>query len=451
MADINNNVNNLNAAVGEVATEATSVINRIDNINSVLGGIASGSIVDDLVTKTFESKAAFQSSQLSTLGLKVDAVQGGFMSLTQEVDNAVDTAIATNTGIAMLVENPPNLDIKKPISTLNNDLEAITEETIDGGFLNIDITAVTPEAITKALTRITGKPAEQILPAVTSISPQIAGITEQLSTSIKSFTGGIPSIMGAFSSAVSSFQTAQSGLLSNGVAQLVNGLAKDLGADIQTLNAYVKPVGGSTTVDPAAADYTYINSQLEVTSLLTSIERDITELVVGTTNTFKDQDVRASSAPGWHFIITRSGELQQGVDPNTVGSYAQNHNTNTLGIVFAGGINVGYTTGQGGGGADRYASAESLSREQYTIFDKFLKAFYAVYPHGQVLAISEIPGTNTTAPGFDVSSYIQQKFNKFNIVDVTKPAPTLSELQIQMALAATRSTAPEREDEHSEG
>lgn len=424
---------------------------KINEINSLLGSALNKANITGVVDQTFETKISYLASQLSTLGVSVGSVKGGFQSLTQEVDDDPNNTPAAAGGIAMLVQDPPGLTIKKPVSASNNDLQAITEETIDGGFLNIDVTAATPEAITKALTRITGRPPEAILPAIRDISPDVANIANQLPNSIKNFTGGLASITNSLNQTLTNLQTTVTSQLSGGITEAIGNLATELAGDASQIGSFVKPIGVTGAIDPVTADYTFINSQLEVISLLTSIERTVTELIVGTTDTFKDQDVRSSNnTSGWHFIITRSGELQQGLAVSEVGNYAPNHNINTIGLAFAGGLGATFTEGQSSG-KENLRSVRSLTREQYNTFDKFLKAFFAVYPYGQVLGLSNIPNTDTSSPGFDVPEYVYKRFDKINVVDVTKPAPTLNELQIQMALAARKSSETGIEDEPSEG
>ena len=62
----------------------------------------------------------------------------------------------------------------------------------------------------------------------------------------------------------------------------------------------------------------------------------------------------------------------------------------------------------------RYSS-KAFTLEQYNTFNAFLKAFYTVVPGGQVWGQNNIDPTVSADPYFDVSRYVEKKFNKFNI------------------------------------
>ena len=115
---------------------------------------------------------------------------------------------------------------------------------------------------------------------------------------------------------------------------MLGNVSVDFQASLPQLFSSVTEIGSNIPVSDFTRDATTINSSTHVQSILAGATREITTVVVGCSNTFKDQDVRASNVPGWHFLITRAGELQEVTNINTVGNYAINYNTNTIGIIF---------------------------------------------------------------------------------------------------------------------
>lgn len=416
------------------------------NLNQTLGSLASGDNLGSLLGSTFDVQAKLATSLASKLGTQVDQVLGGFQSITQEADNAVD--FISGSGIAMLVENPPGLDIVKQASSQNSNLEAITESTMGGGFLNVSITANTPEAIAKSLSAITNLPATSMSTALKEISPAIDSITSQLDDMLGQVTKGLD-VFNGITTELSAFESKINAQLSGGLSKLLGSISADFQASLPQLLSNVTQIGSNVSVDSFTRDTTTVNSSIHVQSLLASANREITTVVVGCSNTFKDQDVRASNVPGWHFLITRAGELQEVMSVNNTGNYAANYNTNTVGVVFAGGLNI---TLKEAAGQDKknYASADSITREQYNAFDKFMQMFYVVFPYGQVVGLRDIPNTNSPFPGFDVRAYCEQRFNKHTVIDVGSPAPTLSQLEIKMGLNAEGVSDPGINDEPNE-
>lgn len=420
------------------------------SINAELQSIQGVLNYQNLIRDVVEAQQKMAAATISKLGTQINQTLGGFTTIVQQVDGAVSGLNdALPGGIALLTENPPGLNIKKAVPALQNDLAAITEETIDGGFLNVDVTLGTPKAVAAALSRITDLPATAVKQAVDEIAPQIAGVTDKIEGvlgDVERNISVVTNLVGSFQQFTSKLQNQIKGDL---LGQLEN-LPDVLAADLQPLRAQINQISGNRALDPVTRDITFVSSKVETQAILSAAQREITELVVGTTNTFKDADVRAKDAEKWHFIITRDGELQQVNPIDTVGDYAANHNVNTIGIAFAGGLSANRREA---GAVDKslYVSSSAINREQWNTFDKFLTQFYSVFPYGQVVGVSDIPNTNTSAPGFDVIDYVRQRFGKVTIVDTSKPAPSLRELQAQMATASQRQIDPQINDEPGEG
>lgn len=420
------------------------------NLNLSLGSLTSANNLGSLLSSTFDIQSKLDAAISSKLGTQVNQVLGGFQSITQELDAAGD--FVSGSGIAMLVENPPGLDILKQASALNSDLEAITESTMGGGFLNVAITANTPEAIAKSLSAITNLPATAMSDVLKEISPAIDSITSQIDNVLGEIGKGLTAF-NSIASEISSFEQKINSQFASGLSGLLGNAAVDFQASLPPLFSNVTDIGSNVPVSDFTRDTTTVNSSGHVQSIMAGATREFTTVVVGCSNTFKDQDVRASNVPGWHFLITRSGELQEVTNINTVGNYAFNYNVNTVGIVFAGGLNV---TLKEAAGQDKsmFVSADSLTREQYSAFDKFMEMFYATHPYGQAIGVQDIPTpanvSGSRFPGFDVRAYCKQRFDKDTVLNVSKPAPTLKELELQMSLNSQGVSDPGIEDEPNE-
>lgn len=78
--------------------------------------------------------------------------------------------------------------------------------------------------------------------------------------------------------------------------------------------------------------------------------RNIQELIIHCSATKANQDVGVSEIRDWHvngngwsdigyhYVIRRSGALEQGRSENVKGAHAKGHNKNTIGICLVGGI-----------------------------------------------------------------------------------------------------------------
>lgn len=477
------------------------------SLNLTLGKLNSPAALGSLLDTTFDIQQQLDTAITSKLGTQVGQIIGGVQALTQETDGVGD--FVSGSGIVMLAENPPGVQVQKPNSSLNAELSAITETDIAcGGLLAIAIAANNPEAIAKMVKGVVGNISatalnemmKEISPAIGAIQGKIDGVLSNIENGINGALGDVNAALnealGGVNAAIGQVNEAISGALSLGGSlpcgisaavtttplippvglgalgsigggalteisnfqlkldvNLSSGLADLLSGAATTYENSLPPLFSTLTdinAGGATGDDITVNSAIQVQSILAGATREITTVVVGCSNTFKDQDVRASNVPGWHFLITRTGELQEVTNINQPGAFNQNYNKRSVGILFAGGLNI---TINEAGGQDKhnFASAESITREQYNTFDKFMTMFYSIFPHGQAVGHQDIDPQNSPFPGFDVGSYCKQRFDKDTIIDPTKPAPSLSELEVQMNLNAQGVSDPGIEDEPNEG
>lgn len=80
---------------------------------------------------------------------------------------------------------------------------------------------------------------------------------------------------------------------------------------------------------------------------------------------------RGFSDIGYHFYITRNGEIHRGRPLEKIGAHCQNHNRHSIGICYEGGLDIRSTPADTRTPAQR-ASLVALLRELKRIFPKIL-------------------------------------------------------------------------------
>jgi N-acetyl-anhydromuramyl-L-alanine amidase AmpD len=86
-------------------------------------------------------------------------------------------------------------------------------------------------------------------------------------------------------------------------------------------------------------------------SLVTGIGKDIRRIFIHCTATREGQDVSAATIRQWHlkqgwrdigyhFVIRLDGTIERGRPENQVGSHVAGHNTGSIGVVYAGGLDA---------------------------------------------------------------------------------------------------------------
>jgi len=230
------------------------------------------------------------------------------------------------------------------------------------------------------------------------------------------------------------------------ISQAVRLLFDATGKEFDTIRQFVKSIDttieNATRVTPEEAVFTepyvigsyeqdwnqgagnptfpYISSLEELQAELRNVDREVTEVVVHWTETHTDKNIGSEeinkyhvdlglNGIGYHYVIRRDGSLQRGRPVNIQGQHApiNNHDQRSIGLVFVGGINVPSGTPN----PENFLSAQSLTRSQINTFDHFCRAFYAVFPGGQIVGHSEIDADEVD-PGFEVINYVENVFEK---------------------------------------
>lgn len=103
------------------------------------------------------------------------------------------------------------------------------------------------------------------------------------------------------------------------------------------------------TVDGIVGDNTW--KQLNATLVLAYSGRHITKLIVHCSATPEGKDFtivdikrwhleRGFSDIGYHYVIYRDGSIKEGRDVQISGAHCTNHNTNSIGICYIGGVDT---------------------------------------------------------------------------------------------------------------
>lgn len=192
--------------------------------------------------------------------------------------------------------------------------------------------------------------------------------------------------------------------------------------------------GGSGAYD---TDFSYIDSLEEMTADLRAVTRPVSTTVVHwTANYIDDNHIDAQAIRemhinrgwttiGYHYIIKRDGSIQRGRNPNQTGAHAKSsHNPYSIGVSFV----AGYNCPNGTANPEAYASPDSINSAQWATFDMYLKAFYTVYPGGEVWGHQDTDPWNKIDPMTNMTSYVKNKFGKINISPQPSRTYSLEEL-----------------------
>ena len=246
---------------------------------------------------------------------------------------------------------------------------------------------------------------------------------------------------------------------------------------------------GLSTIDESYFKFEKVNSYPELESEIRSVSRDITEVIVNWTDTFKSNGGKRGITAynifnefanrgvncHFHYLIFPNGDLVKmapiGVETNhtSFGGWKSgketieitnkdSHNKHSIGIAFVGGIDafppsgdIGYRTdlndrSQFGKEAlrkntgkrferrnriDYRKSVNSYSTSQNKTFYEFMKTYYTIWPGGQAWGLNDLDA-DQEGPGFSVSDYVFTQFEKVNTQTSEEKALSSKELKAKM-------------------
>lgn len=177
---------------------------------------------------------------------------------------------------------------------------------------------------------------------------------------------------------------------------------------------------GSNNVQATGA---FVSSIEELEYDMGSATREISEIIVGWTETFqnanltKGEAAKLTGASGFHYVIKRDGSIERDVPINSGGGHTPGHNSYSIGVLLIGGVEQAAPT------QDTRISelagevgASHITRSQYNSLYQIMRAFYTQYPGGQALGQSEVD-PNLNGPGFEVRDYAYNLFNKISLFE----------------------------------
>ncbi|HEX8596619.1 MAG TPA: N-acetylmuramoyl-L-alanine amidase [Pseudomonas sp.] len=150
-------------------------------------------------------------------------------------------------------------------------------------------------------------------------------------------------------------------------------------------------------------------------------ERDSTDLIVvhcSATRATLDIGVREITqwhiqrgfdTVGYHYVIRRNGELETGRRENVIGAHVRGHNSNSIGICLAGGVNAANQ------------AENNFTAEQFATLEHLLTVLKGRYPNARILGHRDLsPDKNgdgkitpneftKQCPSFDVAQWLTQR------------------------------------------
>lgn len=133
--------------------------------------------------------------------------------------------------------------------------------------------------------------------------------------------------------------------------------------------------------------------------------RQITEIIVHSTATPKGMNATARDIDRWHrqrgfdcigyhYVILRNGQIERGRSVEIAGAHCKEHNSNTIGVAYVGGLN------------ENKQSADTRTGAQKIALNILLGNLVKQYP-----TIRKISGhrdyCNTACPSFDATAEYQ--------------------------------------------
>jgi N-acetylmuramoyl-L-alanine amidase len=104
---------------------------------------------------------------------------------------------------------------------------------------------------------------------------------------------------------------------------------------------------------------------------------------------------RGFSEIGYHYVIYINGEVHKGRDIEKPGAHARGHNSNSIGIVYVGGVSK-----------DLRKSVNTMTKEQRESLIALLKQLKKDYPDAVIVGHKDL--AVTSCPSFDVAEFVKE-------------------------------------------
>ena len=96
---------------------------------------------------------------------------------------------------------------------------------------------------------------------------------------------------------------------------------------------------------------------------------------------------------GYHYYITRDGQLRIGRPEDEIGAHARHYNAHSIGICYEGGLD------------DKGRPADTRTPAQRAALIALLRSLKVDYPRAEIVGHCELEGVHKDCPCFDVSEY----------------------------------------------
>lgn len=131
--------------------------------------------------------------------------------------------------------------------------------------------------------------------------------------------------------------------------------------------------------------------------------RAIDTIVVHCTATPKGQDVTAADVDRWHkergfngigyhYLVRLDGRIERGRAESEPGAHVAGHNSNSIGVCYAGGCDAGMKP------------ADTRTEAQKASLKKLLIELKSRYPQAAILGHRDFPGVAKACPSFDAKN-----------------------------------------------
>jgi N-acetylmuramoyl-L-alanine amidase len=102
---------------------------------------------------------------------------------------------------------------------------------------------------------------------------------------------------------------------------------------------------------------------------------------------------------GYHYIITRAGEMQIGRAENAVGAHVEGYNHQSIGICLVGGVSE-----------DDFTKPENnFTHNQFEALEILLRKLRRRYPSAVIQGHRDFPGVHKACPSFEVKEWLRRK------------------------------------------
>lgn len=134
--------------------------------------------------------------------------------------------------------------------------------------------------------------------------------------------------------------------------------------------------------------------------------RRITKVIIHCAATKPSMDIGASDIKKWHldrgwkdigyhYVIRRNGDIENGIAVALAGSHTKGHNANSIGICLVGGIN------------DKGKPESNFTKAQWATLERLVRILKVDFPHATVHGHREFAAK--ACPSFDVQEWLKSK------------------------------------------